>query len=236
MNRTRCAEVRWFTADETSQEKIMNFKLLTRFPVVALLAILTMAFQLGGQENQDNKADNSEHKFQLTSMTFANGAPLPLSMIFDASGCAANGAIGGDQSPEMSWTRPKQGTRSFVVILYDVTAAFTHWGMYNISPEATGVPANAGVAGSMLGQQVENDFFLGEQYDGPCPPTTVTPTTHEYVLTVYALDEELHLDGSANFPPAGETLFRELVKAGRDGHILESSSLRGSSSAVSTTD
>jgi Raf kinase inhibitor-like YbhB/YbcL family protein len=214
----------------------MKFKSLTRFPVVALLAILTIAFQLGGQENQDNKADNSEHKFQLTSATFANGAPLPLSMIFGASGCAANGAIGGDQSPEMSWTRPKQGTRSFVVILYDVTAAFTHWGMYNISPEATGLPANAGVAGSMFGQQVENDFFLGEQYDGPCPPTTVTPTTHEYVLTVYALDEELHLDGSANFLPVGETLFRELVKAGRDGHILESSSLRGSSSAVSTTD
>jgi hypothetical protein len=226
----------WFAADEISQEKIMKFKSLTRFPVIALLAILTIAFQLGGQENQDSKADNSEHKFELTSKTFANGASLPLSMILNDSGCAANGAIGGDQSPEMSWTRPKPGTRSFVVILYDVTAAFTHWGMYNISPEATGLPENAGVAGSTLGQQVDNDFFLGEQYDGPCPPTTVTPTTHEYVLTVYALDEELHLGGSANFPPVGEALFRELVKAGRDGHILESSSLHGSSSAVSTSD
>jgi hypothetical protein len=26
-------------------------------------------------------------------------------------------------------------TKSYVVIMYDVTAAFTHWGMYNISPD-----------------------------------------------------------------------------------------------------
>ena len=35
----------------------------------------------------------------------------------------------------------------FLVTLYDVTAAFTPWGMYNISAKTTELPENAGVAG-----------------------------------------------------------------------------------------
>ena len=214
----------------------MKSKSLVQFIAMALLVALTIPLQLGGQENQVNQ-NEKEEPFVLTSTTFRDGGKLPLSMALNESGCAPdinnNGGIGGDESPQMSWTRPMRGTRSFVVILFDHTDGFTHWGMYNISPEATGLPqGTAGMAGSPFGQQVDNDFGLGEQYDGPCPPTNLTPATHEYVLTVYALDVELTLPkGSADFPPDGEILFNKLIEAGREGHILQSASIRGFFSA-----
>jgi Raf kinase inhibitor-like YbhB/YbcL family protein len=214
----------------------MRPKSFAQFTLIAVVAVLLIPCQLGGQENQSDKAgDQWHHRFVLTSTAFTNGGTLPLSMAYDQAGCAPNGEIGGNQSPQMSWTRPKPGTQSFVVILFDPVASFTHWGMYNISPDATGLPENAGVADSTYGEQINNDYDFGEQYDGPCPPTTLTPTTHEYVLTVYALDENLTLPkGSADFPPGSEILYHKLIEAARGGHILESASIHGFFSAVST--
>jgi Raf kinase inhibitor-like YbhB/YbcL family protein len=206
----------------------MRSKTSTRFTAIALLAVLVVPSQLGGRQHQAaSPATPTEGEFVLTSTTFANGARLPLSMIFSAVGCAAGGATGGDQSPQMSWTAAKPGTQSFVVMLYDVTAAFTHWGMYNIPAGATGLPENAGVAGSTYGQQIANDLTFDEEYDGPCPPSNGIPVTHEYVLTVYALDEQIKLAGSPDFPPFGEALFRALLAAARGGHVLQSSSITG---------
>lgn len=54
--------------------------------------------------------------------------------------CSIDGSPGGNQSPELSWTGIPAGTASFVVTAYDTTAAFTHWGMYNVSALATGSP------------------------------------------------------------------------------------------------
>jgi Raf kinase inhibitor-like YbhB/YbcL family protein len=217
----------------------MKSKWLKQFIVVASLVALTIPMPLSGRKNQSDQTGNEkEEPFVLTSTTFTDGGSLPVSMALNQSGCAPdinnNGGIGGDESPQMSWTRPKHGTRSFVVVLFDRTAGFTHWGMYKISSDATGLPeGTAGMAGSSFGQQVDNDFGLGEQYDGPCPPTSLTSATHEYVLTVYALDVELTLpNGSADFPPDGEILFRKLIEVGREGHILQSASIRGFFSAA----
>jgi Raf kinase inhibitor-like YbhB/YbcL family protein len=219
------------------KEKNMKSKSLALVTVVALLVVLAIPFQVGSQENQSDQWDHQKDEpFVLTSTTFADGGQLPVSMALNSPGCAPNDASGMDESPEMSWTRPKHGTRSFVVVLFDRTDGFTHWGMYNVSPEATGLPqGTAGLAGSAFGQQVDNDFGYGEQYDGPCPPTSYTPTTHDYVLTVYALDVELTLPkGSVDFPPDGEILYHKLIEAGREGHILQSASIHGFFSAVST--
>ncbi len=152
-----------------------------------------------------------EHRFRVTSTTFQNGTEVPMSMVY--SGCG-----GGNQSPELSWSRAPRDTRSFAVAMFDVTANFTHWGIYNISREATGLPVNAGVPGSSYGQQITNDFGNME-YDGPCPPAGLV---HHYVITVYALDTELQLPSSAQFPANAETLFRNLI-----GHVLDSASITG---------
>jgi phosphatidylethanolamine-binding protein (PEBP) family uncharacterized protein len=68
---------------------------------------------------------------------------------------------------------------------------------------------------------------MAAEYDGPCPPSTLSPFVHDYVFTVYALDIKLSLPSSTNFRAFGETLYQALIKAGRFGHILESASITG---------
>ena len=171
------------------------------------------------------------HPFQLSSTTFATRTQLPISTINNnivngVNTCSADGSPGGNQSPELAWTNAPKRTASFVVVAFDTTASFTHWGMYNIPATTTELPENAGVAGSTFGTQVLNDFFIGEEYDGPCPPN-VEPFVHHYVFTVYALDKQLRLPTSGNFPPSAETLYQALIVAGRVGHVLASSSITG---------
>jgi hypothetical protein len=174
----------------------------------------------------------AQESFQLHSTTFSSDSSLPISTILNnqvngVNTCSASGAAGYDESPELSWTGVPRGTQSFVVVLYDVTASFTHWGMYNIGGNVTQLPENAGKSGSSFGLQVENDFGLGQEYDGPCPPADVAPDTHKYVFTVYALKTKLGLPGSANFPANGETLYHALIRAGEQDEILGEASLTG---------
>jgi Raf kinase inhibitor-like YbhB/YbcL family protein len=168
--------------------------------------------------------------FQLHSTTFTDGSTPPLSMILNnvsngVNACTASGAMGLDESPQLSWTGAPLGTRSYVVVLYDTTAAFTHWGMYNIQPNIHELPQNAGVANSTYGSEILNDFELGQQYDGPCPPAGYAPEVHNYVFTVYALSTTLDLPSSTNFPANAETLYHALIKAGDQGQILAHASL-----------
>ncbi len=179
-------------------------------------------------------------QFQLHSSTFTNEGTPPLSMILNnqVSGvntCTASGAAGGDQSPELNWSGAPFGTRSYVVVLYDTTASFTHWGMYNIAPYVNYLPENAGVANSAYGPEILNDFELGQQYDGPCPPAGYAPDVHNYVFTVYALSTTLDLPSSANFPANAETLYQALIKAGVNGQILAQASLTALYSATPGT-
>jgi Raf kinase inhibitor-like YbhB/YbcL family protein len=197
-------------------------------------------------DSAQDRDDDWRDRFEVSSTTFENDKTVPLSMLFNAqvngvNVCSINGRPGGNKSPELSWTNVPRDTRSFAVIAFDVTAGFTHWGMYNISAETTELPENAGVTGSSYGKQVINNFgsagtdaFLS--YDGPCPPANYPPNVHHYVFTVYALDIELELPSSRNFPPTADTLFRALIEAGRHRHILASASLTGLYSTTKGSD
>jgi len=194
--------------------------------VLALASLSTAPAQPNGRPDQP--ADrNGQHRFQVSSTTFTDGGQLPLSMVLGSNNCQYISG-GGDQSPEVSWSNTPRGTRSFVVTLYDVTAAFTHWGMYNIPTKTTELPEDAGVSGSTYGMQIFNDFYLGAEYDGPCPPNNYTPYVHDYVLTVYALDTDLYLPSAPpNFPANAETLYRAMFD-----HVLASASTHGYLSSV----
>jgi len=192
---------------------------MKKYVVCLTLALASLSSVVAQQSGANSQW---QHKFQVSSTTFTNGGDLPLSMILGSNYCTYVSG-GGDQSPELSWKHAPFGTRSFVVTLFDVTAAFTHWGMYNISPKTAELPENAGVSGSTFGQQVFNDFYLGAEYDGPCPPNNYTPYVHDYVITVYALDTWLNLPSSPpNFPANGETLYRAMFD-----HVLETASVQG---------
>ncbi len=199
---------------------------------IVTLMLLMMSLSLCAAAQGRGKSAAAAGSFQVSSTTIVDGATLPLSMINNitvngSNSCSLDGSPGGDESPELSWTTAPPGTASFVVTTYDTTAAFTHWGMYNISPTATGLPENAGIAGSTYGEQIFNDFFVGREYDGPCPPAGYKPYAHHYVFTVYALDIVLHLPQSPNFPANAETLYQALIKAGKDHHILAQATIGG---------
>jgi Raf kinase inhibitor-like YbhB/YbcL family protein len=178
-------------------------------------------------------------RMTLHSATFEDGGTLPLSMIntmLDTNGqniCTPDGMPGGNQSPQLTWKNAPENTQSFVVIVYDVTAQFTHWAMYDIPAGTTRLPANAGTPGSGYGTQNGNDFFVAG-YDGPCPPTTFTPHVHQYTVTVYALDIFLRsVPAFGDFvPPGPEGLYHELLSAAREGHVLGSARIVGHYSAV----
>ncbi len=202
-----------------------------KIPIGSLmLLVITLSLSAPGQVKGTPAA--GPNSFQVSSTTFTNHTTLPISMIDNivvngSNVCSIDGSPGGDQSPELSWTNVPPHTASFVVTMYDTTASFTHWGMYNISATATGLPENAGVAGSTYGSQVINDFFVGAEYDGPCPPANVRPFVHDYVFTVYALNTTLSLTGSKNFPNNAETLYQALIHAAKNGNIVGSASLTG---------
>jgi Raf kinase inhibitor-like YbhB/YbcL family protein len=208
----------------------MGIKLRAQRTLLALLWIAMGSATLSGSAlAQDRERD---HRFKLTSSTFADDATLPLSAIhtiLNSNGlntCTANGSPGGNESPQLSWSHAPEDTRSFVVVMYDVTASFTHWGMYNIPASTTSLPANAGVSNSALGSQVTND--LGDMsYDGPCPPPNQTPTVHQYVITVYALDRQLQVPAHGDFSANAEELYHALLDAGRREHILATASITG---------
>jgi Raf kinase inhibitor-like YbhB/YbcL family protein len=201
----------------------------------ACLGIIVMIVGLLGAANvlaDDHFGDS----FRVSSSTFANKGVLPISMIYNSetngvNGCSINGAVGLNQSPELSWKHAPWGTRSFAVTMFDVTASFTHWGMYNIPAGTDMLPAGAGAAGSTYGAQVLNDF-ADQSYDGPCPPIGVQPYSHQYVVTMYALDKDLRLPAFANFPDYAEALWYALAKAAADGHVLATASIEGFYSAT----
>jgi len=47
------------------------------------------------------------------------------------------------------------------------------------------------------------------------------------VFTVYALDKELTLQSSPNFPANAETLYNKLIDAAAAGHVLGSAHITG---------
>jgi Raf kinase inhibitor-like YbhB/YbcL family protein len=200
----------------------------TAMKTLSTVAITAFAFLV--LANFASAQDSQHHKFQVSSSTFKNNTFLPISAIHNitqngTNGCSIDGSPGGDESPELSWKGVPLGTASFVVITFD-TLGFTHWGMYNIPPTITELPENAGVAGSAYGQQVVNTY--GDiSYGGPCPPANFPPNVHQYVFTVYALDQELELLSSTNFPATADTLYNALVEAGEHGHILARTSITG---------
>ena len=110
----------------------------------------------------------------------------------------AFGCTGGNVSPQLVWSGVPSGAKSLALQVYDPDApsgsGFWHWAVYDIPPDATGLPRGAGNNAAMLpaGAFGGNTDFLDTgatgvngNYGGPCPPAGDPP--HRYIFTLYAL-------------------------------------------------
>lgn len=129
-------------------------------------------------------------RFTVSSRDVTDGEELPQpqrSGIF--------GAGGEDVSPHLSWSGFPQGTRSFVVTVYDPDAptasGFWHWAVVDIPASVTELPTGAGdESGSGLPQgsfQLRNDAGMA-RYLGAAPPAG--HGKHRYFIVVHAVDME----------------------------------------------
>jgi len=123
-------------------------------------------------------------KFTLKSSDLKPGGKLPEKSVFNGFGCS-----GGNESPQLSWTNPPAGTKSFVVTVYDPDAptgsGWWHWVVYNVPAGVHELPHGAG-GGTGLPEgavQARTDFG-SPGYGGACPPPG---KPHRYIFTVHAL-------------------------------------------------
>ena len=124
-------------------------------------------------------AANASPVIEMNSSAFANGTSIPIQYTCD----------GDNVSPPLSWSGVPEETESLALIVDDPDAPggnFTHWVIYNISPEesglAEGLPRERDLPGGM--HQGKNSFgTIG--YGGPCPPPG---PEHHYIFHLYALN------------------------------------------------
>ncbi|MCW2244846.1 Raf kinase inhibitor-like YbhB/YbcL family protein [Azospirillum fermentarium] len=134
--------------------------------------------------------------FTLRSDTIADGAALTKRQEAAVFGCSGQGL-----SPHLAWSGAPEGTKSFVVSVYDPDAptgsGFWHWGVINIPASATSLPEGAGNGGVLPPGSVQTRNDAGANgFLGPCPPPG---PAHRYVFTVHALKtDRLELDAQAS--------------------------------------
>lgn len=147
--------------------------------------------------------------FTLSSSSFQNGGDIPKKYTCE----------GADVSPELSWTAPPQGTRSFALIADDPDApagTWTHWVLYDLPPDTHNLEENVAKVDELPNgaRQGRNDFRkIG--YGGPCPPAG---KAHRYFFKLYALDAKLNLAPGAS---------KQEVENAVQGHTLANAELMG---------
>ncbi len=124
--------------------------------------------------------------FQLTSANFTNGGVAPLSM-GGGGKCPGN-----NTSPQLSWSNPPAGTKSFVLLIEDPQGAnglgVMHFIGYGIDATrhqfATGELADKSLYTSGINVRGTTG------YAGPCPPANAD--VHNYNFTLLATDLDTH--------------------------------------------
>lgn len=149
---------------------------------------------------------------RIESSSFPNNGPIPVQHTCE----------GHDISPELFWTEIPQGTRSLVLIVDDPDApdpaapkrTWVHWVLYNIPPEAAGLPEGVETSALPAGTREGLNDWNRTGYGGPCPPIG----NHRYFHKLYALDTVL--------PDLKHPTKAALEKA-MQGHVIAHSELIG---------
>lgn len=126
----------------------------------------------------------SAAEFRLFSNDIKDGK-IAEAQVFNSFGCK-----GENISPQLNWEGAPEGTKSFVLTVYDPDAptgsGWWHWVVINIPASTKELPRGAGSGKAPLPKevrQIRTDY--GQPgYGGPCPPPG---NPHHYIFTVYAL-------------------------------------------------
>ncbi len=133
---------------------------------------------------------------QITSTGFKEGGNIPRLYTCDDR----------NVSPPLAWSGVPSKTMSLAIILEDPDApsgTFVHWVLFNLPPGLSGLEQGKNGGGT----EGINDFRkIG--YNGPCPPRG---SNHRYYIKVYALDQQLGLNGGAT---------KAQLENAMEGHIL----------------
>ena len=129
---------------------------------------------------------------------------------------------GKDISPALQWSGLPEVTKSVALIVDDPDApdpaapkmTWVHWVLYNIPPDASGLPEGVGSQDLPEGTKEGLNDWKRTGYGGPCPPIG----RHRYFHKLYALDIVL--------PALGKPTKKELEKA-MEEHILSKAELVG---------
>jgi hypothetical protein len=129
---------------------------------------------------------------------------------------------GEDVSPALAWSGVPAGTKSLVLIVDDPDApdpkaprmTWVHWVLFDIPPDATGVPEAIERAALPGGTREGQNDWKRSGYGGPCPPIG----RHRYFHKLYALDKLL--------PDLKKPTKAQLEQAMK-GHILAQNELVG---------
>lgn len=177
--------------------------------------ILLLGLVLAGCSSNSAKTvdaaaqDGATDSMILTSPAFAEGGAIPV----------ANTCKGANTSPALAWTGAPSGTKSFAVVLTDLSNSMTHWVIYDIPASAAGLPTaveNVDAPASVPGaHQIVSIHAPTVGYYGPCPPAT-----HTYQFAVYALD-------TATLPGVSAQSTRPEATAAIQAHRRDSGTLTG---------
>ena len=169
------------------------FLLIAYSPTSAMFA----APRLSRGEGKD-----SAMSLAISSPSFPNGGDIAKQFTCD----------GADLSPQLSWTNPPAGTKSFALLVDDPDAPvgnWNHWAAWNLPPTLRSLPEGVAKTAHLPDgtEQGMNDFRK-PGYNGPCPPAG---KPHRYYFKLFALDTKLDLKSGAG---------KHDLERAMKGHIL----------------
>jgi len=181
--------------------------LLWIVPAILVIAVASLATYAATTRSADARY---HAKLQKTIQVSSNSFKADQEMPVDFS------CRGKSTAPDITWTYPAQGTKSYALIAMDWDAPspslrlfpITHWILYNIPSQTIQIPEGSTNAALATQKIVPGLNIAGQPgYMAPCPPLG----THRYEFRIYALDVD-------QIQPASND--RAGVLKAMDGHIL----------------
>jgi Raf kinase inhibitor-like YbhB/YbcL family protein len=170
-------------------------RLKLRISILLFISVIVIGhwYGIAGDNRQRTQEKTKGEAIKMADLTvksddFEQGKAIPKKYTCD----------GDDISPQLSWSKPPEGTKELVLIVDDPDApmgAWVHWVVWGIPPDSTNLPEAVPNTDSIaVGLKQGKNGFGKIGYGGPCPPHG---SDHRYFFKLYAVDAGLDLKAKA---------------------------------------